>query len=144
MDDVLFAPSVYCAKQGESRIFRRLWGVRMQFSVSLKQPHLFRRLYRRGASAADRNLVLYCRHNGQQTNRIGLTVSAKLGHAVHRNRLRRRLREIYRTQEGSFQPGWDWIVVARTHAMDATYQDLERSYLNLASRLGLLHREPKE
>ena len=69
----------------------------MQFSRSLKQNHLFRRLYRRGASAADRNLVIYCRRNGQNENRIGLTVSAKLGHAVRRNRLRRRLREIYRT-----------------------------------------------
>ena len=63
----------------------------MQFSQSLKQNHLFRRLYRRGSSAANRYLVLYCRRNGQACNRVGLTVSAKLGHAVARNRLRRRL-----------------------------------------------------
>jgi ribonuclease P protein component len=113
----------------------------MQFSRSLKQNHLFRRLYRRGASAADRNLVVYCRQNGQKENRIGLTVSAKLGHAVRRNRLRRRLREIYRTHETAFCPGWDWIVVARTHAMDASYQELQASYLSLARRLGLLKKE---
>ena len=68
----------------------------MLFTQSLKQNHLFRCLYRRGDSAASRYLVLYCRRNGQPGNRVGLTVSAKLGHAVRRNRLRRRLREIYR------------------------------------------------
>ena len=68
----------------------------MQFSSSLKFNHIFRRLYRKGQSAANGYLVLYCRKNGSQANRIGLTVSAKLAHAVQRNRLRRQLREIYR------------------------------------------------
>ena len=113
----------------------------MQYTRSLKQNHLFRRLYRRGASAADRNLVIYCRRNGSGENRIGLTVSAKLGHAVRRNRLRRRLREIYRTNEQAYAPGWDWIVVARAHAMDATYQELAASYGALAGRLGLLKKK---
>ena len=65
----------------------------MQFSSSLKFNHIFRRLYRKGQSAANGYLVLYCRKNGSQANRIGLTVSAKLAHAVQRNRLRRQLRE---------------------------------------------------
>ena len=116
----------------------------MQFSSSLKLNHIFRRLYRKGSSAANGYLVLYCRKNGQQANRIGLTVSAKLGHAVRRNRLRRRLREIYRTHETAYRPGWDWIVVARTHAMDASYQELERSYLALSARLGLIKKETAE
>ena len=54
----------------------------MQFSSSLKFNHIFRRLYRKGQSAANGYLVLYCRKNGSQANRIGLTVSAKLAHAV--------------------------------------------------------------
>ena len=74
----------------------------MQFSSSLKFNHIFRRLYRKGQSAANGYLVLYCRKNGSQANRIGLTVSAKLAHAVQRNRLRRQLREIYRLHEASF------------------------------------------
>ena len=68
----------------------------MQFSSSLKFNHVFRRLYNKGDSCANRYLVVYCRKNGTKRNRIGLTVGAKLGHAVERNRLRRRLREIYR------------------------------------------------
>ena len=110
----------------------------MQFSKSLKESHLFRRLYQKGRSAANGYLVLYCRRNGTQENRIGLTVSRKLGHAVVRNRVRRRLREIYRLHEASFLPGWDVVVVARSRAVTASYQSLERAYLSLARKLGLL------
>ena len=113
----------------------------MQFSKSLKLNHLFRRLYHKGKSAAGKYLVLYCRRNGTQENRIGLTVSAKLGHAVVRNKLRRRLREIYRLNESQFQPGWDIVVVARSRAVDAPYKKLEGAYLSLAERLGLLIKE---
>ena len=116
----------------------------MKFSKSLKLNHLFRRLYHKGKSAAGKYLVLYCRKNGSQENRIGLTVSAKLGHAVVRNRVRRRLREIYRLHEHQFQPGWDIVVVARSRAVDAPYRKLEKNYLLLAEQLGLLtHEENK-
>ena len=76
--------------------------------------------------------------NGTKRNRIGLTVGAKLGHAVERNRLRRRLREIYRLHEASFVPGYDLVVVARSRAIGADYAVLEHAYLSLAARLGLL------
>ena len=110
----------------------------MQFSKSLKKNHLFRRLYHNGKSCANKYLVLYCRKNGSQENRVGLTVSGKLGCAVVRNRLRRRLREIYRLHEASFLPGWDIVVVARSRAVNAPYKALEQAYLSLAGRLGLL------
>ena len=99
----------------------------MKFSKSLKLNHLFRKLYRKGKSAAGKYLVLYCRRNGTQENRIGLTVSAKLGHAVVRNKVRRRLREIYRLHEDRFQPGWDIVVVARSRAVGAPYKKLEKN-----------------
>ncbi len=113
----------------------------MLYSHSLKQNHLFRRLYRKGNSAANRYLVLYHRRNGTRGNRVGITVSAKLGHAVARNRLRRRLREIYRTNESAFRRGFDLVVVGRTAAMEADYQKLEQAYLSLAGKLGLLRGE---
>lgn len=113
----------------------------MQFSRSLKLNHLFRRLYRKGRSAANKYLVLYCCRNGSQENRIGYTVSAKLGHAVVRNRIRRRLREIYRLHEYRFQSGWDLVIVVRSRAVCASYQQLEAAYLSLADRLMLLRKE---
>ena len=113
----------------------------MQFSKSLKLNHLFRRLYQKGKSAANRYLVLYCRRNGSEENRIGYTVSAKLGKAVVRNRVRRRLREVYRLHEGEFFPGWDLVVVVRSAAVNAPYKKLEGAYLSLADKLGLLRKE---
>lgn len=113
----------------------------MLFSQSLKQNHLFRRLYRKGGSAANRFLVLYLRRNGSGGNRVGITVSAKLGNAVVRNRLRRRLREIYRLHESSFRRGFDLVVVGRSAAVDAGYGKLEQSYLALAAKLGLLRED---
>ena len=110
----------------------------MLFSRSLKQNHQFRRLYQKGKSAADRNLVLYCRGNGTQENQIGLTVSARLGGAVLRNRLRRRLRECYRTNEYRFRRGWHIVIVARGRGINARYAELERSLLHLAGQLHLL------
>ena len=113
----------------------------MLFSRSLKENHLFRRLYRKGRSGANSYLVLYCRKNGSCENRVGLTVSGKLGHAVVRNKLRRRLREIYRLHENRFLPGWDLVIVARTRAVTASYARLEKAYLALARSMDLLRPE---
>ena len=109
----------------------------MQFSSSLKLNHIFRRLYRRGASAANRYLVLYCLKNGTGQNRLGLTVSAKLAGAVARNRVRRQLREIYRLHESGFARGYDLVIVVRSGAIGAGYASLERALLSLAQRLEL-------
>ena len=113
----------------------------MQYSSSLKLNHIFRRLYRKGHTCANRYLAIYCRKNGQACNRIGLTVNAKLGCAVVRNRVRRRLREIYRLHETQFLPGYDIVVVVRGRAMDAPYRELEQAYLSLAEKLSLLRHE---
>ena len=109
----------------------------MQFSVSLKQNHIFRRLYRT-PGAADSYMVLYARRHREEKNRVGFTVSKKLGHAVVRNRTRRRLREIYRLNEHRFARGYDIVVVARSAAVDADFAVLERAYLNLAKKAGIL------
>lgn len=110
----------------------------MRFSHSMKENSLFRRLYARGKSAANSYLVIYCRKNGGTENRIGYTVSKKLGHAVVRNRVRRRLREIYRLHEAEFLPGRDIVVVARSRTVGAPYAKLERAFLSLSEKLGLL------
>ena len=110
----------------------------MLHTISLKGNASFRRLYHRGTSAANRCLVMYCARNRSRNNRVGLTVSAKLGHAVVRNRIRRRLREIYRLNEGRFRTGFDIVVVARSRAVTAEYAELEKAYLSLADKLGLL------
>ena len=112
----------------------------MKFSKSLKLNHIFRRLYRT-SGFADGYLVLYARKNRTKENRVGITVSKKLGCAVVRNRTRRRLREVYRLNESRFQPGWDLVVVARSRAVDADFARLTQSYLSLAKKAGVLTQE---
>ena len=110
----------------------------MQFSSTLKKNHEFRRIYSKGTSAVSPCLVLYCRKNGSGVNRFGITVSAKLGHAVKRNRVRRRIKEIYRLNEGSLRLGYDLIIVSRSKGIRAGYRTLETEFLCLAGKLGLL------
>ena len=110
----------------------------MKTTQSLKGNYAFRRLYTKGKSSVQPAVVLYCRKNGSGRNRLGLTTGTKVGKAVVRNRVRRRLREIYRLHEEQFRPGWDLVVVARSRASEATYGELEAQLLRAAGRLGLL------
>ena len=109
----------------------------MKFSSALKLNHIFRRLYATSGHA-NGYLVLYARPNRSATNRVGITVSKKLGHAVVRNRVRRRLREVYRLNETLFRPGWDIVVVARSRAISADFKELTGAYLSLARKAGIL------
>ena len=111
----------------------------MKYTVSLKENRVFRRLYAKGKSAVGSAMVLYCRKNGGKENRFGITAGTKLGHAVVRNKVRRRLREIYRLNEERFQPGWDIVAVARSRCVHADFQKLTAAYLSLAEKAGLLH-----
>lgn len=113
----------------------------MVFTQSLKQNHLFRRLYQRGKSAAGRCVVVYCRRNGLSYNRLGITAGTKIGHAVVRNRIRRRIREAYRLSEHTYQRGYDIVVVARTRAAHADYQEIADCLHKQADKLGLIRKE---
>ena len=109
----------------------------MKFSTSLKLNHIFRRLYS-SAGQANGFLVLYARPNHLGINRVGVTVSKKLGKAHIRNRVRRRLREAYRLNEEQFSAGWDIVVVARSRCIGADFEKIVGSYLSLAQKAGIL------
>lgn len=111
----------------------------MKFSTSLKLNHVFRRLYRSNGQA-NSCLVLYARKNRSQINRVGITVSKKLGKAVVRNRVRRRIREVYRLNEEKFLPGWDIVIVARSRAVEVSFQKLNESLLSLAEQADILQK----
>lgn len=109
----------------------------MEKTVAIKAPHLFRRAYAKGKSAATPTLVLYARPNGLGKNRLGLTVGTKVGKAVVRNRVRRRMRESYRLREGTVKTGYDLVLVARSAAAEARYRELDRHLGSLLKRLEL-------
>lgn len=109
----------------------------MKFSSPLKLNHIFRRLYTT-QGYANGMLVLYARPNRLGINRVGITTGKKLGHAVVRNRARRRLREVYRLNEALFKPGFDIVVVARQKCVSADFEKLTAAYLSLAEKAGIL------
>ena len=111
----------------------------MKAEITVKENYEFRRIYRKGKSVVSPYMVLYCQKNRQGRTRLGVTVSTKLGKAVTRNRVRRRLREIYRLNEDRFLPGYDIVVVARVKAVRSQYADLNKQFLRLANKLQLLH-----
>lgn len=109
----------------------------MKHTVSLKQNHEFRRLYQKGKSCVSPYFAIYCRKTGRNESRLGITTGVKLGNAVKRNFVRRRIRELYRTNESKLLPGFDIVVVARTRAIYGRYAELEHSFRGQMKKLGL-------
>lgn len=114
----------------------------MDPAVTVKENYEFRRIYRKGKSAVSPQLVIYCQRNRRGHSRLGVSVSTKLGCAVVRNRVRRRIREIYRLNKAKMLPGYDLIVMARVRAVETDYQKLDRTYLRLLEQLDLLREDP--
>ena len=115
----------------------------MNPGTTIKQNGDFHRIYAKGKSAVSPCVVVYCRKNRLGTNRTGFTVSKKIGKAVVRNRIRRRLREIVRLNNVRLEQGYDLILVARTRAVEADYRRLEGDFLSCCGRLHLLKKDVK-
>ena len=95
----------------------------------------FQNVYKKGKSYVNKYLVMYVLQNHTETNRLGISVSKKVGNSVVRHRVTRLIRESYRLNQGKFQTGYDIVVVARTSAKDKTYNEIESALIHL----GKLH-----
>ena len=104
----------------------------MQFSESLKKNHQCQFVYKNGKSYVNKYLVMYIKENGLERNRIGISVSKKVGNSVVRHRVTRLIRESYRLHESVFNSGLDIVVVARSAAAQADYEKIESALLHLA------------
>ena len=93
----------------------------MKFSQSLKKNRDFQNVYKKGTSFANSHLVMYILENGLQENRIGISVSKKVGNSVVRHHLTRLIRESYRLSEEHFRCGIDIVVIERTRAKGRNY-----------------------
>ena len=108
----------------------------MEYSESLKKNRDFQLVYKKGTSYANKYLVMYVRKNQLEKNRIGISVSKKVGNSVVRHRLCRLIRESYRLHENLFRRGLDIVVVARVNAKERTFREIESAFLHL----GRLHK----
>ena len=109
----------------------------MKYSDSLKKKADFDLVYRKGRSRANNNLVMYVRHNGTDSNHIGISVSKKVGNSVVRHHITRLIREVYRLHELEFVRGVDMVIVVRPKASRITYHETERDLLDLADLQGI-------
>lgn len=111
----------------------------VDFSESLKKNRDFQNVYKNGVSFANRYFVMYILKNGLVGNRIGISVSKKVGNSVVRHRVCRLVRESYRLQESRFHSGWDIVIIARVSANNVTYQQTESAILHLGGLHRILH-----
>lgn len=107
----------------------------MKYSESLKKNKDFQTVYRKGKSYGNKYLVMYILPNGLERNRLGISVSKKVGNSVVRHHITRLVRESYRLQEEHFQCGLDIIVIGRVNAKEKGFHEIESALIHL----GKLH-----
>lgn len=103
----------------------------MKYSESMKKNADFQNTYRHGVSYANKYLVMYIMENKLQRNRLGISVSKKVGNSIIRHRLTRLIRESYRLHEESFRRGLDIVVIARAGAKGKNYHDIESALIHV-------------
>lgn len=105
---------------------------------SIKKSDEFKNVYKNGKSYANKYLVMYVVKSGREENRLGISVSKKVGNSVVRHRIARLLRESFRLNNERFHSGWDIAVIARVTAKDKKYHDIESAFLHLIRLHGIL------
>jgi ribonuclease P protein component len=112
---------------------------------SLKKNDLFQSVYKQGKSYANKYLVMYVIKNNLGYNRIGISVSKKVGNSVVRHRLTRLIRESYRLQEEMFNNGLDIVVIARNSAEKVKKCiEIQSALLHLGKLHGILIENDKK
>ena len=89
-------------------------------------------IYKKGKSYVNKYLIMYVLNNKEEENRLGISVSKKVGNSVVRHRITRLIRESYRLQKDKFQTGYDIVVIARSSAKDKSYSEIESALFHLA------------
>ncbi len=105
---------------------------------TLKKNSEFQNVYKNGKSLANKYLVIYILGNGLEKNRIGISVSKKVGNSVVRHRITRLIKESYRLNNEKLENKLDIVIVARVNAKGKTFREIESAFLHLAKMHGIL------
>ena len=106
--------------------------------VSIKKNTEFRRIYAKARSVADSNLVLYTLANNTDISRFGISISTKVGNAVVRNKIKRQIKEILRTNCNNILKGYDIIFIVRVKCKEAPFCAIKNSVVHLLKKAKLL------
>ena len=116
----------------------------MKFSDSLKKNRDFQNVYKKGKSYANKYLVMYVLKNETEENRIGISVSKKVGNSVIRHHVTRLIRESYRLHEDMFNSGLDIVVIARSTAREVGYHEIASAMLHLGGLHGIIKKDSEK
>jgi ribonuclease P protein component len=98
----------------------------------------FKKVYDKGNSMANRLLVLFMMKNGEDFNRVGFSVSKKVGNSVVRNRVKRLMKESFRSVGPTAAKGYDLVFIARVNIKEASYSEVEKAMVHLLRKSKLL------
>lgn len=113
----------------------------MRKDQRLRSSRRFSHIRSEGKVWVNNHLVMRVLANGEQQTRFGFIATRRIGNAVVRNRIRRRLREILRL--APVKPGWDLVFIVRKRSVDSGFNSLESSTYNLLRRSNLLESAPR-
>ena len=113
----------------------------MKYSVSLQKNSDFQFIYDYGISYANKYLIMFVKQNELGINRVGISVSKKVGNSVIRPRVKRLIKESYRLHEEMFNSGLDIVVVARASAKGKSYEAIESALLHVSNLHSILNKE---
>ncbi|MCQ2081463.1 MAG: ribonuclease P protein component [Lachnospiraceae bacterium] len=105
----------------------------MKFTQGLHNTIQFSTVYKNGRYKANKFLVMYILENNTSYNRLGISVSKKVGNSVVRHRIKRLIKESYRLQEKMFNSGLDIVIVARGSASSVSFKEIDSALLHLSS-----------
>lgn len=108
---------------------------------TLKSNMEFNKVYSKGKNYWNRNLILYVRKNDSENTRVGYSITKKVGNAITRNKIRRRLKEIHRLYIFNIKKGYDLIVIPKKNVVDLSYKELESAVLHIFKLAGILEKQ---
>ena len=116
----------------------------MKYSESLKKNKDFQLVYKKGTSFANRYLVMYVLENQLNKNRVGISVSKKVGNSVVRHHLARLIRESYRLNEERFKCGYDIVIVVRVNGKEEGFHSIESALMHLGQLTTIIKSQENE
>lgn len=109
----------------------------MDKKYKIRNSREFRVVYDKGNSKANRLLVLFYINNGKDYNRVGFSVTKKLGNSVVRNKVKRLIKEGFRANSENIKSGYDLVFLSRIKANEASYEEMDSAVSHLIRICGL-------